>query len=429
MKNIFSVILLLLLPSLVLIAQNQPLPGNKNALPDSVKIKYQKQLAAWEAERKKRETEAREAFLAELKIMNPDSVTRLNMKNLGLTELPDLSKFYRLKKIDASGNHIKHFKKQSFKSDSLSIVVLSGNPVKRICFPSGTHIKKLAMDNCNLKRIPCSIRKLKELHSLVLSKNQIRQVRSYVKRMEKLDELNLNFNRIEFNNKTVRRAGQIRRVLFAGNNISTLPDNIDVMTGVRSLNLADNNLSEVPDSFGRLDSLQTIIFYKNRFHQIPTVIFELSNLKELDFYYNNLRSVPDKFDRLPNLTRIYLSFNKLTNLPETMGSLKKLKSLYVHHNQLTTIPQWVTGLPNLTVLDAGFNQLISVPDLSIIKPLEEVDLQSNNLEDIPWPLLKKTGLRRIFLRNNVFIKDGEDMIKLKKLVKERAARGVNIYID
>jgi len=112
-----------------------------------------------------------------------------------------------------------------------------------------------------------------------------------------------------------------------------------------------------------------------------------------------------------------------------MSSLKNLKFLYVHHNKLSILPAWITALPGLTILDAGYNQLISIPDLSMILSLEEVDLQNNNLEDIPWKLLNMPGLKRVFLRENPFIKDSEDLEQLMKLVKDQAAKGVHIYIN
>ncbi len=427
MKKSIYLFIILLIYSLSVFAQNKPLPKGVNI--DSIRVEREKMFARLEAERLKREAKARETFFANFDKLNPDSVTRLDMKNLGLTELPDLSRFYKLRKLNVSGNKIKRFRKRDFTSDSLKTVILSGNPVKRVCFPSGNQIENLVMENCSLKRVPCSVRKLKNISSLDFTKNRIKRIPHFIKNREKLNEINFNFNCVKFNGRVAKRIGGIERVLFAGNGIEQLPGNINEMSGVRKLNLADNMLSTLPQSFGELDSLETIIFYKNRFLQIPDVIFDLSRLKELDFYYNGLGSVPDQFNRLPHLKRVYLSFNNLTSLPESLVALKELKFLYIHHNKLTFIPGWITRLPNLTILDAGYNQLISIPDLSVIKTLKEVDLQSNNLEDIPWRLLEKPGLTRVFLRNNPFIKEGDDLIKLKELVKKRAAEGVNIYID
>ncbi len=429
MKKTLFIILLFLFSVFMLTAQQKSVSNKKPVLNDSLKAGWQKQLEYWKTEKAKRETKARTAFFKKLKTLNPDSVTELSMRYMNLDKLPDLSRFYKLKKIDASGNHIKHFRKHNFKSDSLETVILSYNPVKSICFPGKSNIEIVVMDDCNLKRVPCSVRRLKNIKSFEFTKNHIKRVPSYFRKRSTLNEVNLNYNQIKFNKKIVKRLGGIERVLLAGNKIRTLPKNINEMTRVKKLNLADNEISDIPDLLREIDSLETIIFYKNRFTQIPDEIFALSNLRELDFYYNSLAVIPDRFNQLPHLTRIYFSFNNLTSLPESLSSLKNLEFLYVHHNKLTIIPQWITKIPNLKVLDAGYNQLISIPDLSTIKPLEEVDVQSNNLEDIPWPLLKKSGIQRIFLKNNVFIKDGEEMIKLQKLVKERAAEGVNIYIN
>jgi Leucine-rich repeat (LRR) protein len=422
-----SLVYVFLILPFVVVSQN-PTPQQITDV-DSIKIKRQKQMARWEVERAEREAKARAAFIDGLDKLNPDSVTLLNMQNLGLTELPDLSRFYRLKKINASGNKIKHFRKRDFISDSLTTVVLSDNPVKRVCFPAGSRIQNVVMQNCNLKRVPCSVKKLKHIRSLDFTKNRIKRIPRYVKNRQNLKEINFNFNRIKFNGRVVNRTGGIGRVLLAGNHIEKLPENTGSMTGVRKLNLADNMLSELPVSFGELDSLETVIFYKNRFRNIPQEIFEIPQLKEMDFYYNNIDKLPDEFNRLVHLKRVYLSYNNLTSLPKSLAGLKELEFIYVHHNNLSFIPGWITELPVLSVLDAGYNNLISVPDLSKMATLKEVDLQSNNLEDIPWELLVKPGIKRVFLRNNPFIKEGDDLIKLQKLVKKRASEGVNIYID
>jgi len=423
MKFIPAVVLWILIFSADTIAQ-----GNRNQINNDTLLRIkQKQIEIWEQERLKKQTNSRTEFLSKLAGLDPDSVTELEMNNLGLTWLPDLSRFYRLRKINASGNNIKRFNKKFFKPDSLKTVVLSDNPVRSIRFPAHSSIENVVIDNCNLKRVPRSTRKLKQLKTLECTNNNIRHIPWYIKRLKQLNEVNLNFNRVKFNRRATMRLAEVERVLLAGNNLNTLPDNINIMSGLKRLNLADNRLSSLPVSFGELDSLETIIFYKNRFTTIPDVVFNLNQLIELDFYYNQINSVSEKIGTLTGLKRIYLSFNKLESLPGSMKNLNRLKFLYIHHNRLKFLPDWLATLPNLTILDAGFNQLISIPDLSIILPLEEVDVQHNNLEDIPWKLISKPGIKRLYLRDNPFIEEeGKEM--LKNQIKEKAAPGADIYL-
>jgi len=423
MKYIPAIVLWMLFLSTGAMAQG----NTKQMRNDSLLLIKQKQIKSWEQERLKRQAQARVEFLEKLATLNPDSVTELKMRNLGLNKLPDLSRFYRLRKIDASGNNIKRFNKKFFKPDSLEIVVLSDNPIKHICFPAHSSLKNVVIDNGNLKRIPRSTRKLKQLKTLECTNNSIRHIPRYIKRFKQLHEVNLNFNRVKFNRRAAIRLAKIERVLLAGNKLEALPDNINIMTGLKRLNLADNNLSSLPVSFGALDSLETIIFYKNRFTTIPDVVFNLKQLVELDFYYNQIDSVSEKIGILTGLKRIYLSFNKLESLPGSMKNLNRLKFLYIHHNQLKFLPEWIATLPNLTILDAGFNQLIAIPDLSLITPLEEVDVQHNNLEDIPWKLISKPGIKRLYLRDNPFIEE-EDKADLKKQIRKKATPKADIYL-
>ena len=112
-----------------------------------------------------------------------------------------------------------------------------------------------------------------------------------------------------------------------------------------------------------------------------------------------------------------------------MQHLDSLQFLYVHNNLLHFIPSWITKLEHLTILDAGFNRLITVPDLSVIPSLQEVDLQHNNLEEIPWNLLNKPNLKMLFLRDNPFISDPDDLQAIKRISRKRQQEGVVIYYD
>lgn len=420
MKSLSSVLSILLLVTTIHAQEPNKISN------DSIKQLYQQKIKTEQQQLRKTQAVARVEFLAKLDSLNPDSVTELKINKMGLIHLPDLTRFHRLKKIDASGNNIKHFNRRFFKSDSLKTVILSDNPIKRVCFPASSKIENVVINQCHLKRLPRSIRKLKELKTLECTYNNIKHIPPYIKRFKNLNEANFNFNRIKFNGRVPIRLANVERVLLAGNNLSTLPENIGYMTGAKKLNLADNCLSLLPASFGKMDSLQTVIFYKNNFTTIPEVIFKLNGLIELDFYYNNISNISEKIGNLSNLKRIYLSFNKLGSLPKSMKHLSRLKFLYIHHNQLKILSGWLTSLPNLTILDAGFNQLISIPDLSLIKPLEEVDIQHNNLEDIPWKLIAKPELKRLYLRDNPFIED-EDKTILKKQIQQKASRQATIY--
>ena len=412
-------------------AKHKPFPSilHKNQR-DSLMLVWQKQV-------EKRRTIARVEFLASFDQL-PDSLPILQMSRLDLKEMPDISRFNQLKELHADGNKLTKIPKSAFSSDSLRFVDLSGNPIKRLKIPRNNTVVSIKMEACKLNRIPFSIRKMKNLKRIYLNSistahifqanNNIKRIPCFLKRMDSLTEIKLNYNQIKLNKSVVKRLQNIKLILLAGNGLEFLPENIDQLTSVQRLNLSKNQLSELPPSFSKLDSLKSVIFYENKFQHFPIEVTQLESLKELDFYYNSIDEIPLEIACLQNLERLYLSFNNIKVLPDTMRSLQKLKRLYIHHNQLVIIPAWITEIDSLEVLDVGYNRLIDFPDVSEMPKLYEVDLQDNAIGEIPWKLAKKKNLKLLFLKNNLFLEDENELSKLNKLQSERLNECV-IVID
>jgi Leucine-rich repeat (LRR) protein len=437
MKKIL-LIALLSIPTLGILAQNTSLLDGKVIRLDSTKQdKFPSKIHAnqfdsirqvWELEEEKQRAIARKEFLENFDQLS-DTLPILRMSKLDLKEMPDISRFRQLKELHADGNRFIKVPKSTFSSDSLRFVDLSGNPIKKLKVPRNNTVVSLKMETCGLKRIPFSIRKMKNLKRVYLNNsgltwgnlvnNSIRQIPCFIKKMDSLSEINLNYNQIKLNNADVRRLKNVRVILLADNGLKSLPENIDQLAAVRRLNLSKNQLSVLPASFAMLDSLKSVIFYENNFSIFPLEVCTLKNLKELDFYYNHIDKIPLEIARLQKLERLYLSFNNIKVLPDTMRSLKQLHRLYIHHNQLVIIPLWITEIDSLEVLDVGYNQIIDFPDVSKMSKLYEVDIQDNAIGEIPWNLVKKENLKLLFLKNNLFLEDDNSREKLQQLQKQR----------
>lgn len=384
----------------------------------SIKIKDQLSIS---------QSEKRTIAFEQLKTIPSDSSFSLNLNNLGIVQLPDLSNFKTLRKVQLSNNLFTYLPKYIFASDSLKSIDLSSNKIERLRFPKNSNVISVDLSKMALKRIPRSLRKFKHLKYIDLSNNHIRRIPCFLSKMDSLSEIKLNHSFIPVNKRTINRLRNIKQLQLAGNNLSELPKNINKLKKLTNLNLAENKLSNLPHQFKELKNLEHLIFYKNNFTEIPQEIFELNKLKEIDFYYNQLTAIPPEIEKLKKIELLFFSFNLIANLPENMSHLTHVKSLYMHHNQIVFLPNWISEFKHLEILDFGFNKIQNVPDLSGIETLFWVDLQGNNLEQIPMKLLAKPGLKNILLRDNPFILNAKDLDDFQKLIDELAKKEVRVF--
>ncbi len=403
MKNILLTIFFLvyIIYCSTCIGQDQKPRGFKVSNLDSLKNAYIKQ-------QEKEASGKRKAYFKWLDEANPDSVSEANLKNLLLSEMPDLSVLHKINLIDGSGNHLIKIPRHAISSDSLRKINFSDNELTRFRTSSGNKLVSLKLSNNQFKRMPRSIRKAKNLKYLNLANNQIKRIPRFVKNMDSLAEINLNYNQIKFNNATAKRLANINTVMLAGNNLAYLPENIGEMTGVRKLNFSKNKLNSLPESFKYLENLTNVIFYQNEFNEIPAEIFYLKNLIEVDFYYNKIETIPEAIVFLVQLKQLFLSFNQINKLPDAMKALENMRYLYIHHNNISAVPAWITQYSKLERLDLSYNKIFVIPDLSNMPALTEIDMQENEIEYFPWSLLDKPNLRILVIKNNPFILNVEE---------------------
>lgn len=378
-----------------------------------------------EAYQKKQEAK-RIARLEDFQNLDPDSTSALDLSGLNLSELPDLSSFRKLKDLELQGNNLVLFDQKKISSDSLTELNLSKNKWEKLRFSKSYTVKSLKLNDCELDKVPRSIKKLKKLKRLELSGNMIRKLPSFIKKMRSLEEININFNGIQVSEKDIRKLKDLKIVQFIGNEIEYIPDNISELRSVKKLNFSQNNISSLPNSMAELDSLESLILYKNNFDSIPDLVFSIRTLTELDFYYNNLTEIPASINRLASLELLFLSYNSITKIPEELRDLDNLLKLYIHHNELVGLPPWIVEFKKLEVLDVGYNKLAVLPDLSSLKSLKEVDVQENYLSELPWGILSLPNIERVFIRDNPYEITQDEAEKLKIILEGLLEKEVRV---
>ena len=357
------------------------------------------------------------AYLQKLEHGNPDSIWMLNLDFAYLDTVPDLSKYNKVRFVTFSGIEANRVDKSLFSSDSLEIVTLNNCSFRKIDFPEGNHIERLNLTNCQLNRIPASIRRCKHLKELNLENNNIKHIPQWIMELDSLEEISLNFNQLKPKKRDIRRVSKLKSILLAGNNLEKLPDNVGQLH-CTNFNLSKNKLSSLPASFAKLTQIKNLIFYDNDFGNIPEVLNGFTNTKHLDFYKNNIKEIPDFVGNMDNLEQLFLSFNQIGEIPDTLRNLKRLKYFYIHHNELHFLPEWITEMDSIERFGIGFNHLLELPDLSKMKSLKDFDCEHNLIERFPWELLEKPDMEMINARNNDFNLSGEEKMRLIKASKK-----------
>ncbi len=330
--------------------------------------------------------------------------------------LPGFSEYYQDGLASFTGIRTKKVDKSLFSSDSLKTVTLNGCSFRKIEFPEGNHIERLNLTNCQLTRIPSSIRRCKNLKALNLEGNQIRHIPRWIMELDSLEEITLNYNQLKLTRTDICHLSKLKQIIIGGNGFEKLPNNIGRLR-CESLNLGKNKLHSLPQSFGRLKQLKHVIFYENEFTEIPEVLANCNELRHLDFYKNNLTQIPDFVGNMETLQQLFLSYNKIAVIPDTLRNLKRLKYFYIHHNELHFLPQWMPEMDSIERLSVGYNHLLALPDLSKMQLLKEFDCEHNLLERFPWELVEKPDMEIIVVRDNDFILSDEEKKRIVQLSK------------
>ncbi len=160
-------------------------------------------------------------------------------------------------------------------------------------------------------------------------------------------------------------------------NYQQLPD-IARFNKLNVLDASNNLLGKIRRQDLQSDSLQTVIFTRNRIRRIP-------------------------FPKDSKITAVILESNNLKRFPRSLKRLKHLETLNVSHNKI-----------------------FSIPDLSVLPKLKDVDLGYNNLEYLPWNLIKRTDIHILILRDNPFIMTESDKETLQKLSEKREKQGASL---
>ena len=276
-----------------------------------------------------------------------------------------------------------------------------------LVFQDTLKIKRLYLNQLELKTLPDVIYRFPNLEELYLGDNELQAVNINMKRLPKLTQLHLQRNMITESGLQLTANKTLTFLNLKENKCKDIPDAVRKSKKLRTLWLGGNELTALSNrSFKKLKQVHDLNFYKSDIAFLPKGIKKMKNLEVLDLYYNKLEILPASITKLKKLTQLAVSYNQISALPERIDKMSRIHTLYAHHNRLSKLPASITKMQNLKILDLGFNWFTNFPqELTAFVKLEELDLSSNNFSDFPEQLLEIKQLEKLYLRGNPFVKD------------------------
>jgi len=154
-------------------------------------------------------------------------------------------------------------------------------------------IKVLILNNCNLKQLPQSIIRFKNLSQLSLNNNPKLNLTDAFNKLEKI---------------------HLQFINLQNNNITALPKNITKMQWLVDFNLSGNTVNTNQKA-----------------------LFNLTSLKCLYIEHNNIYNIPEAMKTMKKLWIIHAGHNKFKTLPKTFAKMPALLLLHINNCEIDSI--------------------------------------------------------------------------------------------
>jgi Leucine-rich repeat (LRR) protein len=237
-----------------------------------------------------------------------------------------------------------------------------------------------------LRSIPIGLRKLRQLHTLNLSNNELGMDDiEVVTEVESLRDLKLANNRLDGAfTPNVGRLRDLQVLDLHGNSLTHLPETVAELTSLKVLNVGQNQLTSLPfESLSKLP-LREIIAPKNKLERtlIPGSVHVLETLKSLDVAGNALDKLSEDEDiELPNLQTLSINANRIQRLP-SVSSWKALLTLSAEDNGVAELPRGFTELKSVRNVDFTGNDMSKLDEkIGLMESLVTFRIANNPLRE------------------------------------------------
>ncbi|XP_076134191.1 leucine-rich repeat-containing protein 40 isoform X1 [Alosa pseudoharengus] len=336
-----------------------------------------------------------------------ESLEMLYLRHNKICSLPELPQCKSLKELHVGNNQITGIQAEYLKHlSALCVLELRDNKLKalpeEVTLLEG--LERLDLTNNDLTSLPCALGNLPKLKSVSLEGNPLRGIRRDLLTKGTGELLKYLRSRIK-DDPDGNTAEQPSTAM-------TLPSqaNIDVhsIKTLKTLNYSEKQKALIPDDvFDAAEGgpVSCVNFSKNQLTAVPPRLVELKDtVSDVNLGFNKLTSIPLEFCMLKQLNHVDLRNNFLSALPPELKDLAKLRSIILSFNRFKAFPDVLYKIPTLETILMSNNQVGAVDpiQLKMLDKLSTLDLQNNDIVQVPPELGNCTSLRALMLDGNPF---------------------------
>ncbi|KAI4894986.1 hypothetical protein NFI96_010794 [Prochilodus magdalenae] len=335
------------------------------------------------------------------------SLEQLYLRHNKLRFLPELPSCKTLKELHCGNNQIEVLEAAHLKHlSSLSVLELRDNKVKslpeEITLLQG--LERLDLTNNDISSVPFGLGTLPKLTSLALEGNPLRTIRRELLTKGTSELMKYLRSRIQEepdgNSKDEPKTAM------------TLPSqariNVHAIKTLKTLDYSEKQEPSIPDDvFDAVSDspVANVNFSKNQLTEMPLRVVELKDtLADINLGFNKLSTIPVEFSKLQQLVHVDLRNNLLTSLPMELEALKKLRGIILSFNRFKAFPDVLYHILTLETILISNNQVGAIDPvrLKVLDKLSTLDLQNNDIMQVPPELGNCTSLRALMLDGNPF---------------------------
>uniref|UniRef100_A0A5F9DD23 Leucine-rich repeat protein SHOC-2 n=1 Tax=Oryctolagus cuniculus TaxID=9986 RepID=A0A5F9DD23_RABIT len=343
-------------------------------------------------------------------------LVRINLSSNHLKSLPaEISRMKKLRHLDCSSNLLESIPPELAGMESLELLYLRRNKLRFLPeFPSCKLLKELHVGENQIEMLAADhLKHLSSILVLELRDNKLKSVPDEISLLQSLERLDLSNNDISSLPYSLGNL-HLKFLALEGNPLRTIRREIinkgtqEVLKYLRS-KIKDDGPSQsdsVTETAMTLPSESKV-----NVHAIVTLKlldYRITELKEMvtevNLSFNKLSCISLELCMLQKLTFLDLRSNFLNSLPEEMKSLIRLQVINLSFNRFKILPEVLYHIPTLETILISNNQVGSVDPqkMKTMENLTTLDLQNNDLLQIPPELGNCVNLRTLLLDGNPF---------------------------
>lgn len=308
---------------------------------------------------------------------------------------------------------------------------LSGHKLKSLPESFGILSKLLVLNLANnqLSTLPESMKNLPNLSNLDIRRNSFELLPPLLTSLP-LRSLNASGNKIT-DISLLGACRELRVLDMSSNSLKELGIVFGVENELRTLNLSNNFLKELDAFFSTLGNLQRLNLNGNLISKLSSSISSLVSLEEIEMTDTLLESIDEAFFEL-EIESINFTANKLSNLH--LHGLDSLEVLILDENPLEKLSMSEDFAPYLRELSCDWcgltkfvlppskmlenlcyssNEISQVPDeIERYTKLSQLDLESNNIVDLPNTLANILHLKTLYIKDNPLSENAKKIIAI-----------------